>query len=83
MVDGTGVSVDQKVRIIPAFRKEDLMDVDAWTQVQQKVKSFLALMMYYQHFISDCSLIVKPFYALIVEHKRSAKSCDDWVVFSS
>lgn len=74
MVDGAGGSVDQeKVRIISAFRKEDLMDADAWTQVQQKVKSFLALVMYYQHFISGCSSIAKPFYALIAGQKRSAK----------
>lgn len=84
MVDGAGVSVDQeKVRIISAFRKEDLMDGDAWTQVQQKVTSFLALVMYYQHFISGCSSIAKPFYALIAGQKRSAKSCDGWVVFKN
>lgn len=82
MVDGAGVSVDQeKVRIISAFRNEDLMDFSAWTQVQQKVKSLLPLVMYCQHFIPGCSSIAKPFYALIVGQKRSAKSCDDWVVF--
>lgn len=82
MVDGAGVSVDQeKVQIISAFRNEDLMNFNAWTQVQQKVKSSLALVMYYQHFISGCSSIAKPLYALVAGQKRSAKSCDDWVVF--
>lgn len=82
MADGAGASVDQeKVRIISAFRNEDPMDVDAWTQVHQKVKYFFALVMYYQHFISGCSSIAKPFHALIAGQKRSAKSCDGWVVF--
>lgn len=75
VVSSDGVSVDQgKVEVISAFRKEDLMDGDGCTPSQQKVKSFLGMALYYQHFIPGCSSIAKPLYALTAGTKRSVKN---------
>jgi len=61
LVDSSGVSVDQeKVKVISAFRKEDLMNDDGCTPSQREVNSFLGMELYYQHFIPGCSSIAKP-----------------------
>lgn len=74
VVDNSGVSVDQeKVKVISAFRKEDLMKDDGCTPSQRKVKSFLGMVLYYQHFIPGCSSIAKPLYALTAGQKRKTK----------
>uniref|UniRef100_A0A672Y8M8 Gypsy retrotransposon integrase-like protein 1 n=1 Tax=Sphaeramia orbicularis TaxID=375764 RepID=A0A672Y8M8_9TELE len=74
MVDSSGVSVDEeKVKAISAFRKEDLMSDDGCTPSQRRVKSFLGMVLYYQHFIPGCSSIAKPLYALTAGQKRRAK----------
>ncbi|KAJ8355230.1 hypothetical protein AAFF_G00084330 [Aldrovandia affinis] len=74
IVDASGVSVDQeKVAVISGFRKEDLMDADGCTPSQQKVRSFLGMVLYYQHFIPGCSTIAKPLFALTGGQKRKLK----------
>ncbi|KAJ8361673.1 hypothetical protein AAFF_G00432160 [Aldrovandia affinis] len=74
IVDASGVSVDQeKVAVISGFRKEDLMDADGCTPSQQKVRSFLGMVLYYQHFIPGCSTIAKPLFALTAGQKRKLK----------
>ncbi|KAJ8367056.1 hypothetical protein AAFF_G00333510 [Aldrovandia affinis] len=74
IVDASGVSVDQeKVAVISGFRKEDLMDADGCTPSQQKVRSFLCMVLYYQHFIPGCSTIAKPLFALTGGQKRKLK----------
>lgn len=61
MVDSSGVSVDQeKVNVITTFSKGDLMNNDGFTPSQQKVKSFLGMVLHYQHFVTGC--IAKPLY---------------------
>lgn len=58
VVNSSGVSVDQEnVKVISAFRKEDLMNDDGCTPSQQKVKYFLGMVVHYQHFIPGCSSI--------------------------
>ena len=74
VVSSSGVSVDQeKVKVISAFCKEDLMNDDGCSPSQRKVKSFLGMVLYYQHFIPGCSSIAKPLYTLTAGQKRSAK----------
>ncbi|XP_047446637.1 uncharacterized protein LOC125011456 [Mugil cephalus] len=74
MVDSSGVAVDQeKVKVISAFSKGDLMNDDDCTPSQRKVKSFLGMVLYYQHFIPGCSSIAKPLYTLTAGQKRRAK----------
>ena len=71
MVDSSGVSVDQeKVRVISCFSKEDLMKADGCTPSQKRVRSFLGMVLYYQHFIPGCSSIAKPLFALTAGQKR-------------
>lgn len=71
VVDSNGVSVDQeKVEVISVFRKGDLMDVDGCTPSQWKVKSFLGMVLYYQHFIIGCSSIAKPLYGFEAQGRR-------------
>lgn len=74
MVDSSGVSVDQeKVNVITAFSKADLMNDDGCTPSQRKVKSFLGMVLYYQHFIPGCSSIAKPLYNLTAGQKGRAR----------
>ena len=74
VVDANGVSVDQeKVRFITGFQKEDLMDADGLTPSPKKVRSFVGMVMFYQHFIPGCSQIAKPLYALTAGQKRRIK----------
>ncbi|CAI5657560.1 unnamed protein product [Oreochromis niloticus] len=75
VVDAGGVSVDQdKVRVITSFQKTDLMDGDGCTPSQRKVRSFLGMVMFYQHFIPGCSRVAKPLFALTAGQKRT-KGC--------
>ncbi|KAJ8389543.1 hypothetical protein AAFF_G00119330 [Aldrovandia affinis] len=74
IVDASGVSVDQeKVAVISGFRKEDLMDADGCPPSQKKVRSFLGMVLYYQHVIPGCSTIAKPLFALSGGQKRKLK----------
>ncbi|XP_056880813.1 uncharacterized protein LOC130521201 [Takifugu flavidus] len=74
VVSADGVSVDQeKVSAISGFRREDLMESDGCTPSQQKVRSFLGMVLFYQHFIPACSRIAKPLYALTAGQKRRTK----------
>lgn len=48
VIDGSGVSVDQeKVEVISRFRKGDLMNADGCTPSQQKIRSFLGMVLFY------------------------------------
>ena len=74
-VDSTGVSVDQeKVQVISSFKKEDLMEMDGSTPSQKRVRSFLGMVLYYQHFIPGCSSIAKPLFALTAGQKRKGRA---------
>lgn len=75
VVEAGGVSVDQeKVRVISGFERKDLMKEDGCTPCQKKVRSFLGMVLFYQHFIPACSRIAKPLYALTAGQKRKVKS---------
>lgn len=74
VISADGVSVDQeKVSAISSFKKEDLMEPDGCTPSQQKIRSFLGMVLFYQHFIPACSRIAKPLYALTAGQKRKIK----------
>uniref|UniRef100_A0A8C5BFE2 ribonuclease H n=1 Tax=Gadus morhua TaxID=8049 RepID=A0A8C5BFE2_GADMO len=74
MVDSSGISVDQeKVRVISGFSREDLMKADGCTPSQKRVRSFLGMVLYYQHFIPGCSSIAKPLFALTAGQKRKGR----------
>lgn len=75
VVDSSGVSVDQeKIRVISAFNKEDLMESDGCTPSQRRVRSFLGMVLYYQHFIPGCSSIAKPLFSLTAGPRRKGRA---------
>lgn len=75
VIDHNGVGVDQdKIKAISDIRKEDLMNDDGCTPSQKKVRSFLGMVLYYQHFIPGCSSIAKPLFSLTAGQKRKCKT---------
>ena len=75
IIDGEGVAVDpEKVEVIVKMSKTDLMEDDGCTPSVRRVKSFLGMVFYYQHFIPHCSAIAKPLFALTAGQKRKGKT---------
>lgn len=53
-----GVKTDQgKIKAITDVQAADLMDSDGATPCHKKIRSFLGMVLYYQHFIERCSEI--------------------------
>lgn len=75
IIDGDGVAVDPgKVEVIVRMTKKDLMEDDSHTPSVRRVKSFLGMIFYYQHFIPNCSSISKPLFALTAGQKQRGKT---------
>lgn len=61
-----GVKTDpEKVKAITDVKAVDLMDSDGATPCHKKIRSFLGMVLYYQHFIERCSVKAKPLFDLI------------------
>lgn len=61
-----GVQTDtEKVKAITDVQAVDLMDSDGITPCHKKIRSFLGMVLYYQHFIERCSVKAKPLFDLI------------------
>ncbi len=74
IIDGNGVSVDpSKVEAIAKLSKADLMEEDGCTPSVRRIKSVLGMILYYQHFIPNCSSIAKPLFSLTAGQKRRTK----------
>lgn len=74
IIDGNGVAVDPaKVEIISKMSKADLMEDNGCTPSVKRIKSFLGMVFYYQHFIPNCSSMAKPLFALTAGQKRRGK----------
>uniref|UniRef100_A0A8C1HXU3 Gypsy retrotransposon integrase-like protein 1 n=1 Tax=Cyprinus carpio carpio TaxID=630221 RepID=A0A8C1HXU3_CYPCA len=74
VISGHGVSVDfTKVDVISKMSKLQLMEEDGCTPSARRIKSFLGMIFYYQHFIPNCSSIAKPLFALTAGQKRRGK----------
>ncbi|KAL7842572.1 hypothetical protein SRHO_G00242610 [Serrasalmus rhombeus] len=75
IVDSGGVSMDPaKVDAITKLTIHDLFDDDGSTPSVRRIKSFLGMVFYYQHFIPSCSAIAKPLFALTGGQKRRGKT---------
>ena len=75
IVDSNGVSVDlEKVAVISSFAKGDLMESDGCTPSQKRIRSFLGMVLYYQHFIPNCSSITKHLFSLTTGCKRRGRA---------
>lgn len=74
-----GVRTDpNKVNTITNIREEQLMESDGVTPSQKKIRSFLGMILYYQHFIPDCSAKARPLFRLLsgrqaIPHGRKGK----------
>ncbi|XP_076877136.1 eukaryotic translation initiation factor 4E-1A isoform X1 [Brachyhypopomus gauderio] len=75
IVNEDGVAVDpDKVDVIVRMTTKDLMEDDGCTPSVRRVKSFLGMVFYYQHYIPNCSSIAKPLFALTAGQKRKGKA---------
>lgn len=60
-----GIKTDpDKVEAISKVQRVDLMEVDGQTPCPKKIRSFLGMVLYYQHFIESCSAKAKPLFQL-------------------
>ncbi|KAL1268798.1 hypothetical protein QQF64_034161 [Cirrhinus molitorella] len=74
VISSSGVSVDEdKVAVISAFQKKDLMKDDGSTPSPKKLRLFLGMVLYYQSFIPGCSRIAKPLFNLTAGQRRLKK----------
>lgn len=74
IIDGNGVAVDPaKVEVIAKMTKAELMEDDGCTPSVKRIKSFLGMIFYYQHFIPSCSSMAKPLFALTAGQKRRGR----------
>lgn len=74
IISGDRVAVDPaKVEFISKISKADLMEDDGCTPAVKRIKSFLEMVFYYQHFIPNCSSVAKPLFALTAGQKRQEK----------
>lgn len=78
VVTEDGVQTDsEKVKVICDIQIVDLMEADGITPSQKKIRSFLGMILYYQHFIQDCSAKAKPLFNLLsnqAQNKARRKS---------
>ena len=71
IIDENGVSTDpSKVEGIARMTSTDLMEADGMTPSQTRIRSFLGMINYYQHFVPGFSAIAKP---LLTGQKRKGK----------
>lgn len=74
IISQDGVASDpMKVEAIVNVSEKDLMEVDGVTPSVGKIRSFLGMVIYYQHFIENCSMIAKPLFQLMTGRKRPRK----------
>ena len=75
VISESGVQTDPgKVEAINQVQVSDLMDSDGVTPSQKKIRSFLGMMLYYQHFVEDCSTKARPLFKLLSEQKIGGKA---------
>ncbi|XP_034398904.1 uncharacterized mitochondrial protein AtMg00860-like [Cyclopterus lumpus] len=74
IVDENGVSADpSKVESITNMASTDLRESDGVTPSQKRIRSFLGMVNYYQHFVPGYSAMAKPLCDLLKEERRDVK----------
>ena len=69
-----GIKTDPgKVEAISKVQKVDLMEADGQTLCSKKVRSFLGMVLYYQHFIEGCSAKAKPLFNLTAGSSKQTR----------
>lgn len=75
IIDKSGVSTDPaKVESVNNMSSADLMEQDGATPCQSRIRSFLGMVNYYQHFIPNYSSIARPLFDLLAGAKQKRKS---------
>uniref|UniRef100_A0A3B1JCD7 ribonuclease H n=1 Tax=Astyanax mexicanus TaxID=7994 RepID=A0A3B1JCD7_ASTMX len=81
IVSKEGVATDPaKVEAIVNITEQQLMENDGVTPSAEKIRSFLGMAIYYQHYIEHCSTLAKPLFQLTTGQKKprrgkGAKKC--------
>lgn len=79
IVSAEGIATDpEKVRAITALSEADLMEDGTGIPSQQKIRSFLGMVVFYQQFIEGFSSIAKPLFGLTAGPKaplQKRKKC--------
>ncbi|KAL7862550.1 hypothetical protein SRHO_G00139910 [Serrasalmus rhombeus] len=74
VVDESGVSTDpSKVDAISQMCTNDLMELDGVTPSPSRIRSFLGMINFYQHFIPSYSATAKPLFGLVAGQKQKRK----------
>ncbi|KAJ8009202.1 hypothetical protein DPEC_G00086450 [Dallia pectoralis] len=74
IIDESGVSTDPaKVEAVNTMVTTDLMELDGVTPSQTRVRSFLGMVNYYQHFVPNYSTMAKPLFDLLAGQKQKHK----------
>ena len=69
-----GIETDRdKVEAISKIQRVDLMEADGQTPCSKKIRSFLGMVMYYQHFIEGCSAKAKPLFKLTAGSSKQTR----------
>lgn len=75
VIDDKGVSTDpSKVESISSMSCADLMELDGVTPSQKRLRSFLGMVNYYQHFVPGYSAKAKPLFDLLKGEKKKGKN---------
>lgn len=77
VIDESGVSTDpSKVESMSKMTSLDLMEADGVIPSQRRIRSFLGMVNYYQHFVPNYSTVAKPLFDLLKGQKKNPKrSC--------
>lgn len=75
VIDENGVSTDpSKVESISNMSCADLMEPDSMTTSPKRLRSFLGMVNYYQHFVPGYSAKAKPLFKLLKGEKKKGKN---------
>uniref|UniRef100_A0A669C967 Gypsy retrotransposon integrase-like protein 1 n=1 Tax=Oreochromis niloticus TaxID=8128 RepID=A0A669C967_ORENI len=74
IINESGVSTDPaKVEAVSNMTIADLMEPDGITPSQSRVRSFLGMVNYYQHFVPNYSALARPLFDLLSGRKQKRK----------
>lgn len=75
IISQNGIESDpDKVEAIVKVTENDLMETDGVTPSATKIRSFLGMVVYYQHFIENFSVLAKPLFALTAGPRKPRSS---------
>lgn len=71
IISQEGVATDPaKVQTILNVTESEMMEADGVTPSPSKIRSFLGMVVYYQHYIENCSMVARPLFQLTTGQKK-------------